>query len=135
MVKIQKLHPHYQILRALADSYEIEWYDPLHKAWQANTNHFFSPSTEFRIVPDAEGWVPYYCEEGSRPINASTVVEVRCREGSGDIRKACKFNWFDIGVGSITHYRVLRQEQVHQVPEDCDIISWRGREIRLGEDL
>ena len=62
-----KKSPYYQFYRALADGCIIEekWNDE----WVMVVHPDFSKSTkQFRVRPDADGWIPWYAhEEGEMP--------------------------------------------------------------------
>ena len=86
----RKRRPHYQERRAHADGWEIEHrmitmqfagFAPTYwneDGWRPVFNHpdFDNPNLEFHIVPDADGWLPWYgSEDGKGPLEGNPMVE------------------------------------------------------------
>ena len=75
----RKRRPHYQERRAHADGWEIEHrMITMQDGWRPVFNHpdFDNPNLEFHIVPDADGWLPWYgSEDGKGPLEGNPMVE------------------------------------------------------------
>ncbi len=71
---MRQQHKHYYAIRAYADGWEI-----VHKridgSWVSCRYPFFNENWEYRVVPNEDGWLPWY--GGECPVDGLTVVEVR----------------------------------------------------------
>jgi hypothetical protein len=96
-------HKHYYAIRAYADGWTIELKEYEH--WVVVTHPGFVENREHRVVPDENGWLPWY--GGECPVDPDTMVEVRVGYCVGKSRKAGDYNttWGS----NITAYRVIKE--------------------------
>ena len=72
---MRQQHKHYYCIRAYADGWNIESKSSV--GWEHIPRPFFDEDREYRVVPDEDGWLPWY---GSGcPVAAGTMVDVRYR--------------------------------------------------------
>jgi len=86
----RKKHPHYQCIRALADGWAIQQY--FVNDWVKSSKPSFSKEEKYRIIPDEDGWLPWY--GGECPLPKDTVIE--CKFNGGDTinnTRADNINW------------------------------------------
>jgi hypothetical protein len=96
-------HKHYYCIRAYADGWKIEYKNYLN-TWCLALNPVFEGNREYRVVPDENGWLPWY--GGECPVDPGTVVETRVGYCVGKSRKAGDYIWGS----SITAYRVIEEK-------------------------
>ncbi len=72
---MREKHKHYYCIRAYADGWEIESKSSV--GWEHIPRPFFDRDREYRVVPDKDGWLPWY--GGECPVAAGTMVDVRYR--------------------------------------------------------
>jgi hypothetical protein len=94
-------HKHYQAIRAFADGWEI---------YSENISEVIKypcwyEDYEYYIVPDKDGWLPWYGGECS--VDNASIVEVVMYDGSTGIAKASDFYWLD---KDIIKYRVIKEK-------------------------
>ena len=68
-------HKHYYAIHAYADGWKIESKSSV--GWDYTSSPLFSELREYRVVPDEDGWLPWY--GGECPVAAGTMVDVRYR--------------------------------------------------------
>jgi hypothetical protein len=106
---------HYQERRAHADGYEIEVLDIGNK-WSHINDPRFQDDTKYRIVPDTNGWLPYYATEDSVcPVGHNDRVDTVWSDGDTRANvQASQHKWsgayeFDF---VITHYRPHKERKL-----------------------
>lgn len=72
-------HKHYQAVRAFADGWKIETFNEITQNWYGVDYFSFHPEKKCRIVPDKDGWLPWY--GGECPVDGDTFVEAESYEG------------------------------------------------------
>jgi hypothetical protein len=77
---MRQQHKHYYCIRAFGDGWKIET-DYGDEIWVPADNPRFSASCKYRVVPDEDGWLPWY--GGECPVAAGTMVDVRYRRVLG----------------------------------------------------
>ncbi len=90
-------------IRAYADGWKIE-HKRIDGSWVSCRYPFFFENWEYRVVPDENGWLPWY--GGECPVDPDTVVEVMMRPCAGESGKASNYSWGSI----ITAYRVIEEK-------------------------
>jgi hypothetical protein len=101
-------HKHYQAIRAFADGWKIEKQSQLNN-WYGIALPLFSNDGNFRIVPDEDGWLPWY--GGECPVSHDTEVEVKLYKGY-DSGYANSLYWGSaLEDNPIIYYRVIKQEE------------------------
>ena len=118
-MNIPKKRPHYQAIRAFADGWTIQCRDPHSKnpkRWRADFNDF-DVSYNFRIVPDKDGWIPFYAHEESEcPVDGEVVVVVEWVDDwvvKTKKTKANEIEWDDID-NPITRYHMAARTIVEE---------------------
>ena len=103
-------HKHYQAIRAYADGWEIEW--EREGNWFSTgyiTAPAFQDHKKYRIVPDKDGWLPFYAHEESEcPVDKNLLVEGEYPDGEVVVGGAGKFDWTDRD--SIIRYRLVEKK-------------------------
>lgn len=116
--------PHYQERRAHADGWDIEVWNTISKMWRPCEVPYFVTSCKYRIVPDADGWLPWYAHEGAVcPVPEGVAYEVRHRNGIIS-DSACKL-WWDTKSHVNTHivaYHIIEEVKI----EDERIQAWEA---------
>ena len=104
-----KKHKHYQQIRAYADKWDIE-YKESSGVWLPTICPDFGPDTFYRVVPDADGWIPWYAHEGAGcPVEGDTIVEAALNDRTGyGSCPASQRNWTEDS--TITKYRIMKEE-------------------------
>lgn len=123
---------HYQVIRAFADGWRIESSDPNNK-WEQITNPMFYEDDyhQYRIVPDAEGWIPFYSQPDSEcPVDPQQRVEAQY---GGEIwifaGKAGEIVWKDDGFHNVTRYRPYKI--VDENKPKVNLINFTEEKIQL----
>lgn len=70
-------HKHYYCIRAFADGWKIEYLASSDNKWYPSEYPEFAKNLAYRVVPDENGWLPWY--GGKCPVAAGTMVDVRYR--------------------------------------------------------
>ena len=70
-----KRHKHYQAIRAFADGWGIE-YQNGNGEWINAKYPTFDEDCKYRVVPDENGWLPWYGGDEA-PVPAEQVVDVK----------------------------------------------------------
>ena len=111
----QQRHKHYQCIRAFADGWKIEYKSQrIDEHWVAALNPSFHKEYEYRIVPDAEGWLPWYATEDSVcPVDGDVIVQYKIGDSFGSATTARILDWNERGVSTITRYRIVKE---HKTP-------------------
>lgn len=99
-------HKHYYAIRAYADGWKIEYLASSNNKWYPSEYPEFAKNLAYRVVPDENGWLPWY--GGECPVDPGTVVETRVGYRVGKSRKAGDYIWGS----SITAYRVIEEKAV-----------------------
>lgn len=102
-------HKHYQAIRAFADGWGIERFNSTVKKWIPSSNpHFGNLVEQFRIVPDENGWLPWY--GGKCPVPKNAMVQYKLLNGAGTIEIADELTWgHGHDSGDIVAYRVIEK--------------------------
>lgn len=104
----QKKHKHYQCIRAFTDGWKIE-VKSLNGDWVVIEYPSFYEDEEYRVVPDAYGWLPWYATEDSVcPVDRDAVVAAKSKNRDG-VSSANVFTWNTDTTEPITHYRIVRE--------------------------
>jgi hypothetical protein len=114
---MRQQHKHYSCIRAFADGWEIIQYMPIQKKWITVANPNFSPEFMFHVVPDENGWLPWY--GGECPVAAGTVVEVIYKGGPTIIMVQAHFiRWGHADkIRDIIAYRVIKEAETDPYAE------------------
>jgi len=91
-----KKHKHYQQMRAMADGWEVK-VQRGNGFWALSSYITSDESLKYRIVPDKDGWIPWYRQEGARP-NLPEDQEVEWSyadwlRNTGNICQKLKLEW------------------------------------------
>lgn len=101
---MRQQHKHYYCIRAFGDGWKIEYLDDFGN-WIAANYPAFDRCREYRVVPDENGWLPWY--GGDRPVDPDTMVEIRfyncIARGRG---KVSEYDWDS---NQIIAYRILKE--------------------------
>jgi hypothetical protein len=101
---MRQQHKHYYCIRAYADGWKIEYLASSNNKWYPSEYPEFAKNLAYRVVPDENGWLPWY--GGECPVDPGTVVETRVGYCVGKSRKAGDYIWGS----SITAYRVIEEK-------------------------
>ncbi len=101
---MREKHKHYYCIRAYADGWKIEYLASSNNKWYPSEHPEFAKNLAYRVVPDEDGWLPWY--GGECPVDPGTVVETRVGYCVGKSRKAGDYIWGS----SITAYRVIEEK-------------------------
>ena len=101
---MRQQHKHYYCIRAFADGWKIEYLASSNNKWYPSEYPEFAKNLAYRVVPDENGWLPWY--GGECPVDPGTVVETRVGYCVGKSRKAGDYVWGS----SITAYRVIEEK-------------------------
>ena len=101
---MREKHKHYYCIRAYADGWKIEYLASSNNKWYPSEYPEFAKNLAYRVVPDENGWLPWY--GGECPVDPGTVVETRVGYCVGKSRKAGDYIWGS----SITAYRVIEEK-------------------------
>lgn len=74
---MRQQHKHYYCIRAFADGWKIEYLASSNNKWYPSEYPEFAKNLAYRVVPDENGWLPWY--GGECPVAAGTMVDVRYR--------------------------------------------------------
>ena len=111
-------HKHYQQMRAMADGWEVE-VQRGNGFWALSSYVVSDESLKYRIVPDKDGWIPWYPTEYSVcPIDNGQIVDIDTKITG--LRKQYKtecWHWSNIWSNNvpngniITRYRLVEEEK------------------------
>lgn len=124
-------HKHNYYIRAFADGWALMQYIHAKKAWYPIDYPNFHPDAEYRVVPDEDGWLPWY--GGKCPVAAMTVVEVRYKSGpSIGVAEAHFIRW---EYGDVIAYRIIKEAEADPYAELKAAVKDPTKEVRcLHED-
>ncbi len=102
-------HKHYYCIRAFADGWKLMQCIHVKKAWFPIDYPNFHPDAEYRVVPDENGWLPWY--GGECPTSPNTLIEVKYRNyGAFPAGAAGLYNWrWCDSVADIVAYRIVEE--------------------------
>lgn len=101
---LKKRRKYWYEIRAWADGWEIERYSPFHELWIRDTYASFKKDVDYRVVPDSEGWLPWY--GGECPVDKDTLVDVKTNTRvNGCAGLAAKIWDWDC----VTAYRIFKE--------------------------
>ncbi len=133
-------HKHYYAIRAFADGWKIEYKSTLANDWYLAQKPIFNESKEYRVVPDEDGWLPWY--GGECPVAAGTMVDVRYRRVLAEEKAvyAHLSRWEHLPCDDdIVAYRVVKKavadpyaELKAAAKDPNKEIAIRGHEVTLG---
>lgn len=121
---MRQQHKHCYCIRAFGDGWKIEY--KLGDSWRPAPGPLFGELTEYRVVPDENGWLPWY--GGECPVDPGTVVETRVGYCVGKSREAGDYVWGS----SITAYRVI-EEKADPYAELKAAVKDPTKQIRCGK--
>jgi len=102
-----KKHKHYQQMRAMADGWEVkeQWGNGF---WALSSYVISDESLKYRIVPDKDGWIPWYRQEGARPnLPEGQKVEWEATDGLVGASGVGTLNWN--GSTPVARYRLIAE--------------------------
>jgi hypothetical protein len=102
-----KKHKHYQQMRAMADGWEVkeQWGNGF---WALSSYITSDESLKYRIVPDKDGWIPWYRQEGARPnLPEGQKVEWEATDGLVGASGVGTLNWN--GSTPVARYRLIAE--------------------------
>ncbi len=103
-------HKHYYAIRAYADGWKIECISLDTKKWVSVERPIFNEDVAYRVVPDENGWLPWY--GGKCPLDGTVMVEVKYRHDiAGESDYAHLIRWGHLyTAGDVIAYRVTRDK-------------------------
>lgn len=136
---MRQQHKHYYCIRAFGDGWKIET-DYGDEVWVPTDNPRFSESCKYRVVPDENGWLPWY--GGECPVAAGTMVDLRYRRGIAEEKAeyAHLSRWKHLPCDDdIVAYRIVEEAKADPYAElkaaakdPNKEIAIRGHEVTLG---
>ncbi len=119
-----KRRSHYQERRAHADGWEVEVYVSREKVGLPSSNPRWLGDLKYRIVPDADGWLPWYgTTNGIGPFDDNPVVQVQFSDGEVLIGAQSCWFWDD----HIIRYRPHKPAPTKTYQATLDqlkVLSW-----------
>lgn len=82
--------------------------------------------TDFVNIPDQDGWIPH--TTGKQPVDNNIRVEVRYKNGGGDIDHSEYFCW--ASRDDITHYRIVEERKQYKLSEMWKV--WYAEDGKVG---
>jgi len=123
-MNIPKKRPHYQAIRAFADGWTIQCRDPHSNnpewgdAFHDFDVNYITLFYDFRIVPDKDGWIPFYAHEESEcPVDGEVVVVVEWVDDwvvKTKKTKANEIEWDDID-NPIIRYHIVEKPKTKKM--------------------
>ncbi len=103
-------HKHYYAIRAYADGWKIECISLDTKKWVSVERPIFNEDVAYRVVPDENGWLPWY--GGKCPLDGTVMVEVKYRHDiAGESDYAHLIHWGHLYTdGDVIAYRVIEEK-------------------------
>jgi hypothetical protein len=133
-------HKHYYAIRAYADGWKIEYLTSSNNKWYPSEYPEFAKNLAYRVVPDEDGWLPWY--GGECPVAAGTMVDVRYRRVLVEEKAAYAHlsRWEHLPCDDdIVAYRIVEEAKVDPYAElraaakdPNKEIAIRGHEVTLG---
>lgn len=104
---MRQQHKHYYCIRAYADGWNIESKSSV--GWEHIPRPFFDEDREYRVVPDEDGWLPWY--GGKCPLDGTVMVEVKyMHDIAGASNYANIIRWGHLyTAGDVIAYRVIKE--------------------------
>lgn len=129
---MREKHKHYYCIRAYADGWKVEYKNYLN-TWFLALNPVFEGNREYRVIPDENGWLPWY--GGECPINPNVMVTVKYQGGGTCTRTAGKLHWRnDSSIYTyITAYRIVEEEKADPYAELKAAVKDPTKQIRCGK--
>ena len=124
---------YYQQIRAYADRHRIEMRIGTEKEWEEHRYHAFVDDLEYRIIPDSEGWIPFYAhEESDCPVDPEQIVEALISHNGETFKTTIPSLAGDLDWGNITDYPITRYRLVEEVDlyKDLKAAYKRGEVIQ-----
>ena len=94
-------------MRAMADGWEVkeQWGNGF---WALSSYITSDESLKYRIVPDKDGWIPWYRQEGARPnLPEGQKVEWEATDGLVSASGVGTLNWN--GSTPVARYRLIAE--------------------------
>lgn len=112
---IPKIRPaHYQCRRAAVDGWTIEIYvEYEQQGWSVIYESVYNNNNKYRIVPDANGWLPWYPTADAVSPFDGTNPPVDLIYGTQQPHKSL-FGKIDWTVPSLTHYRPAKDRRAKE---------------------
>lgn len=113
---------HYQCQRAKADGWGIEMLLHSVNSWVGLSSPSFIDSCEYRIVPDENGWLPWYAtEDRVCPVEHSLVIDVLwgMKDLTISTHEAGGISW-GACAHSVTHYRPRKERKLVKTVKHYD---------------
>ena len=125
-------HKHYYAIRAYADGWKIEYKNYLN-TWCLALNPVFEGNREYRVVPDENGWLPWY--GGECPINPNVMVAVKYQGGGTCTQTAGKLHWRNDSsiYAYVTAYRIVEEEKADPYAELKAAVKDPTKQIHCGK--
>lgn len=98
---------HYQCLHAFADGWEIEVHSE--GEWKKIAFPTFDPILKYRVIPDKDGWFPWY--GGKRPVDSAALIKYTTAERDYIEHGPCEAGslyWGRGGPRQVILYRIVR---------------------------
>lgn len=104
-------------IRAYADGWKIECRSFETGKWTPVELPGFNEIREYRVVPDENGWLPWY--GGECPINPNVMVAVKYQGGGTCTQTAGKLHWRNDSsiYAYVTAYRIVEEEKADPYAE------------------
>ena len=125
--RVKKIGPHYQCQRAKADGWQIQWLHPKKGTSGLVEGMKFWDTYQYRIVPDADGWLPWYAHEGAVcPVADGVMVEGVFASGERFTSAAAHVFWDRqlVDEQHIVLYRIIEQKE-EPLPESDETKAHR----------
>lgn len=104
-------HKHYYAIRAYADGWKIEVKSSV-GWWGPTSSPSFDEDIEYRVVPDEDGWLPWY--GGKCPLDGTVMVEVKyMHDIAVESDYAHLIHWVHLYTdGDVIAYRIVEEAKV-----------------------
>ncbi len=126
-------HKHYYCIRAYADGWKIEYLASSNNKWYPSEYPEFAKNLAYRVVPDEDGWLPWY--GGECPINPNVMVAVKYQGGGTCTQTAGKLRWRNNTsiYAYVTAYRIVEEEKTDPYAELKAAAKDPTKQIRCGK--
>lgn len=133
--RVKSVGPHYQCKRAFADGWSVEERPSDSEDWTPLESGVFIPSWQYRIVPDAEGWLPHYAHEGAVcPVANGTRVVIEFSELGCETDRPQSHDW-GATEDPILRYRVIKEAEKPEPTSDSDAADSQAEAILRNKDF
>jgi hypothetical protein len=126
----RKQHKHYQAIRAYADGWDIEVKHWGSDKWSSASGPYFEKRNEYRIVPDEDGWIPWY--GGDKPPIDGLVDLKFLDKNVSNGRQSENLEWAKRGwAGDIIAYRP--HKEIKKETQKVKMWQWLIQHIDTGQ--